>query len=1170
MTSGGEREPMDARQVRIFDWFMQVDTGLAELYHGAVRLLKDESFPGRGRFICHCVREIRNRLPNAVAGKATLSRLDYTKEINKLARAYDQAGLGGVHELKEQGEAGQWVGRDVLTLLEEIIKKHKEVKDIKRENAKLLLMELEPENMQLQQSLAPVVANWIEETEWFVERVHEGEKINESELVERFGAFEEVLISLVGHFYEGLDELEKLVEATNRSGNEPDDQEVDRVVRRLGRPKYRIYFFDKLTNARWIEPLKQEGFFKSPPEPKEGEAYERWPEGWYLKRMSAKAAEKVLWVISEIESRNPYVRAACMECLLEMPEKVAAKGVSVVTVVKNTFPSLDKQDNLGWIWCGEKAAELMVKLSDKHPVEAFKISWILLDAWVPQEQKGYRDIKTKFTDRDYRKLVLNYFNKLWEVNAWKALWIMVKILNRCLEHLDENQGYDVSRLAYAREALRNLDSIDVGRWGIEPVLVKGICEAGKLVSRDDPSKLSKMLDIFEEFGRAIFLRIEMYLLRFVGTDIETVRINKIISEKKYLGDPCYENEYKLLLQDKFDVVEESRKVFETWVQGQKIEDLEDWRAWFRKTRDREANDEDIKKYVAGMKARQLFLVKEKYADEYATYQSESGLTDADLAPRPMVSKARPVSPMEGTPLELDEMGKMSASEVLEYVSQHKNYEAIKKPGLWENPAEALRSTFKADVKKRIPEYLGCDSKQLEKLHPDFLGALFYGIWDTIRDRSFPTSSWTDLIKLAHSVVQENSNKAEYRDCFLAMLSTFRDGFTQEEKKIQFDKLIIVNLFDITKSLVRYEEDYQNTSEERDPMQMRCTSVKGEALEQVIMLGIVCKKDFPEYFKEHLTSEIRKLLDYVVNEVKKPEVNCTLGDDFERIGWLDEEWLQENVEKIFEGEMWDVVWGTLVSWGGRPSRLGFEMLADRGIYEKAIGKLGTPNKFRYGKDPEEGFVEHLMIAFFNGWINVEDTLLKNFFDKASSTLRGYAAQFLTTGFESLKKESKDHQEFTQRLRAYWQKRLTSIREKPSDNIEEARELTGWIKDSLLEPKDTLELLEQTLDVSQGNLGKMRDTQEFVDAVCNLGNEHEVMSLRCLKKASAAEDMRMPWARYQDRLIQFLESIADLPDNYDDIDDIRTEAIAVADAYGRLHPEKFREVWLRLSEKGKKEQ
>jgi hypothetical protein len=517
--------------------------------------------------------------------------------------------------------------------------------------------------------------------------------------------------------------------------------------------------------------------------------------------------------------------------------------------------------------------------------------------------------------------------------------------------------------------------------------------------------------------------------------------------------------------------------------------------------------------------------------------------------------------MEGTPLELNEMGKMSASDVLDYVLQPKNYEATKKPGQWGSPADALSATFKADVKKRTPEYLRCDSTKLRKLHPDFLDALFYGIWDTIRDGSVSTSSWTDLIKLAHSVVQENCHKAEYHNCFLAMLSTLRDGFTQEDKKIQFDELIITKLWDIVSSLVRYKEDYRYTSDERDPMQMRCTSVKGEALEQVIMLGIVCKKDFREYFPEYLKAEIRKLLDYVVSEVKRPEVNCTLGEDFERIGWLDEEWLKENVEKIFEGEMWDVVWGTHVSWG-RPSRPGFQLLADRGIYERAIGKLGKPSACKFDKDPEEGFVEHLMIAFFNGWIDVENTLLDKFFDKASATLRGYAAQFLTTGFKPAKDEGKVGQDVVQRLRAFWRKRLDVIKEKPGENIEEAAEFARWVKDSLLEPKETLELLEQTLEASGGKLGKMRDAQDFVEAVCDLGKGNELIALRCLKEAAADEDMRMPWARYQDRLVQFLEWTLDLPAEYEAIEDIRAEAIAVADAYGRLHPDKFHEIWKKL--------
>ena len=207
----------------------------------------------------------------------------------------------------------------------------------------------------------------------------------------------------------------------------------------------------------------------------------------------------------------------------------------------------------------------------------------------------------------------------------------------------------------------------------------------------------------------------------------------------------------------------------------------------------------------------------------------------------------------------------------------------------------------------------------------------------------------------------------------------------------------------------------------------------------------------------------------------------------------------------------------------------------------------------------------MIAVFNGWIGINDPLLEVFLQKASKELRSHAAQFLTTGFKSVKEEGKDHQQITQRLRIYWQKRLSEMKENPCDYIDEAREFTDWVKDSLLEPKETLEFLEQTLDISQGKLGKMRDTQEFVDSVCDLGEGNELIALRCLIKAASEEEMRMPWASYQDRLIEFLGSIVNLPGDYNGIEEIRAEAINVADAYGRLHPDKFREIWEKLSQK-----
>ena len=1164
MLNQGIGAVISERQNRIINWLREVEPELGELYEGACEMIKNRSFPGRDRFICHAVREIRNRLPNAVAEKYAVERLNYPEEVTPIAQAWKKAGLESVYKKKSDetgNEPGQYVPREVFVLVNRLIRRHGEVKNRKEENARRLLIALEPENEQLRWSLAPVVDKWIEETEWFVDRAHVGKAVNEDELVAHSETFEVVLGTFARHFYEGFEEIEQLVEKANASNEKPSDKEVMAVVMRLGRAKYRIHLFDKLKNPHWIEPLKNAGFFKDPPETKEGEAYETWLEGRYLKKVASKVPDKVLEVISEIQSRNPFVKSTCIECLLEMPEDVAIKGIKVI---ENMLPRGVPEGNLGWSWVGKKAAELMVKFAAKNEGESFKISWIILDAWVPQETKRFRDISGKFTDHDYRELVLKYFSKLWEVNTEKSIWVMVKILNRCLEELDKRDEYDVSRLFYAGQALRNLDSIEIRHAGVGAILVKGICEAGQLLAKNTPEKLSKLLDVFEKFNRAIFLRIEMYLLRFVGAEIEKERINRIIVDSNYIGDPCYEYEYKLLLRDKFDEVsEETRKAFIEWIKKEKIteerkKEVEEWCQKNGKPLP------DFEKWENQRKGEELYLVRDKFSDLYEGYKNKSGLSDGALAPRRMVSEAHFVSPEEGSQYSSEKMGKDNVEIVVNYLLEPKNYEGKDKVSGWGSAKDALAASFKTDVKKRPMEYLNVDLKKLERLDPEFLGKLFYGVSEAVRDGSFKKDGWGRLIDLACEIVGTKKKEKEWRNCFLAILWVLRDGFGEESNRIEFNKTIIRKFWFVLKDLVSYNYD-EKLESEKDPVHQRCRSVQGGAFEQVVLLGNACKKDFVTVFDNFLRKEMGEVYKFVAKEVKRSEVNCTFGLEFPRIYWLDNEWVESKLDEIFPDEMWEAVWGTYTSWG-RPSQVGFELLVRKGKYEHAVELLGTPNRYEFGKNPEEGLVEHLMIGYFNEWVEFEDELLKKFFEKASAKLRGNAARFLTTGFKSVNEEGgEEKKKIAERMKKYWEKRLEVIGENPKENFEEAVEFTGWVEESLLEAKETLGLLEKTLDLSGGKFGQMRDVREFIGRICELGNGNELIALRCLKKATADENMREPWARYEERLKEFLEQIGELPNDYENVEDILNEVVEVADLYGRLQPDKFREIWEKLNKR-----
>jgi len=115
-----------------------------------------------------------------------------------------------------------------------------------------------------------------------------------------------------------------------------------------------------------------------------------------------------------------------------------------------------------------------------------------------------------------------------------------------------------------------------------------------------------------------------------------------------------------------------------------------------------------------------------------------------------------------------------------------------------------------------------------------------------------------------------------------------------------------------------------------------------------------------------------------------------GFEFARIYWTDSERVEQNLEKIFSKDLWDETWGTYVSWRS-PSPKRFELLVWEGQYLKAMEKIGCENKFKFGKAPDEGLVEHLMIGYFNGWMEYDSEELRRFFKKAPAELRGKAAR-----------------------------------------------------------------------------------------------------------------------------------------------------------------------------------
>lgn len=213
-------------RLELLAWLRRNTPPLAELYQGAVLLMYETPLPGKVRFISHSVREIRNRLPDVIAGPMQNRQLQYKNRLDEIARVWEGVGfsLDGTNlSVNTRGDIeispDIEISRHLYRLIESLVKDHNETR-VKPKDAAIRLFEgVAPENQPFRETLEPIVVQWINVTEWFMKKTHVSNKVDadydEQEFRSQFELFEALLYALVGSFYSTLEELDEILEEAN-------------------------------------------------------------------------------------------------------------------------------------------------------------------------------------------------------------------------------------------------------------------------------------------------------------------------------------------------------------------------------------------------------------------------------------------------------------------------------------------------------------------------------------------------------------------------------------------------------------------------------------------------------------------------------------------------------------------------------------------------------------------------------------------------------------------------------------------------------------------------------------------------------------------------------------------------------------------------------------------
>src|SRR5437762_6535433 len=109
-----------------------------------------------------------------------------------------------------------------------------------------------------------------------------------------------------------------------KSWTKPTPEAVDQALASAPRAEQLQYFFSKLENPEWLDPLAERKFFASPLSPvfhEEGTvSFPLWPQAQYLVRVAPFAPDKVIELIKSVpDTENFRIHESFIDAALAMP-----------------------------------------------------------------------------------------------------------------------------------------------------------------------------------------------------------------------------------------------------------------------------------------------------------------------------------------------------------------------------------------------------------------------------------------------------------------------------------------------------------------------------------------------------------------------------------------------------------------------------------------------------------------------------------------------------------------------------------------------------------------------------------------------------------------------------------------------------------------------------------
>jgi hypothetical protein len=871
------------------------------------------------------------------------------------------------------------------------------------------------------------------------------------------------------------------------------------------------YFFGKLPGPGWLTPLKESGAFDNPPNPQFDHETKMtrlvpWPQSRYLARIASTNPTEALRIILGLpNTENTLVHSDLADAALAMPPELAAEwGKKETNWIKT-------QENIDFL-LPQKLGELIGHLArGKQPDIALDLTRSLLSTIAPKANKTnvpLSEPQARFDIWHYEQILQTRVPELVTAAGERALALFCELLESAVQkYLNRTGPEDYSNLW--RAAIE--DNKQYHLSDPKDYLVSAVRDASLQLVRTDESRLPMIVSELEKHQWLIFRRIALYVLwRFPSGNGALIAYQ--LTDLAGFDNLTLWHEYSLLARDHFVYLSSENKIkILDWISNGPDRNKISAR---RGSKDKSPSKEEIELYAKNWQLRHLARIHRSLPEEWKSRYNELKQELGEPEHPEFLSYTTGGFVGPTSPKKAEELQSMSVTDIVSYVkSWHPS------GGLLESSPEGFGRVLSAVVSSE-PNRFANDALLFRGADPTYVRALLGGFSEAVNQKH--SYQWNTILELCQWVMEQPRDITSQQESFefdvgwgqarKTIASLFSAGFHSGPCEIPFDlrkdawKVLepITEDPDPTPELEKANYDQSNMS----PSELSINSVRGEAIEAVIYYASWVRRHVKRESnnKQPVSDgldempEVRLVLDAHLDLNRDPSlaIRSIYGRYFTWLAYLDRNWILKQISRIFPSsdslrDFRDVAWESYVVFC-RPSADAFPML--RASYHQGVEHIDDQSASKWRNsvaNPKERLADHLMELYWHDELQLTDTMLENFYAKASDVILEHAMTFIGQSLMSFDKKDLTST-LIERLKRLWLSRLEAAQSPNSDSTHklEVSAFGWWFASEKFEDEWALAQLLSVLKIAD----EIKAEHEVVKRLSDLASNFPDIVIDCL--------------------------------------------------------------------------